>query len=272
MAGYATRPITLILTSPGVDPPDDSAVRIPVATDGSFRRDNLPAGPVAIHLAAAFEYSQGAGSSRRSVVMRPELARCELVAGETTRVDLDASRFAPAQLGGRVTLDGTPHAFARVRLAATTPAHGLFGEYLPDANGRFTVGDPLPPGRYRLELAVYEGTEMLVRVTDPATFELTAGQSLERDFVIPHGVLRLRFVDRQGQPLAQRAVRVDSIALPFRRAWTTDDDGVIVISPAPFGSLRIVSVAGTSRVLPLAVEIPASSGEHRFEFRAEDND
>jgi len=259
--GLEIEPAGAARTSFGNEP----TVRL--AGDGSFRSPSIAPGAWRLVLVLECRFTREGGSSGQQVLFEPELATVVVEAGRTSEVDLDASRFAPGTVVGRVLLDGAPADGARAFLQreALHPGGARrsqgFGQYVPDGAGRFESGN-LPPGTYRPGVVVGDfkagpGTRILAE----QTFELRAGERLERTFAFERRRLVLRLFEPDGvTPLADAEVYLTSMYLARRQR--TDSDGRLVLDPAPVGEL---SLGVTGRDL-VAGPLTLPAGEREVEM------
>ncbi|MEZ5978200.1 MAG: carboxypeptidase-like regulatory domain-containing protein [Planctomycetota bacterium] len=218
-------PFGVVPWSIGLMQIDDDAV---AAKDGTFRIENVPAGPrrlgVSIPRVEVPMPNSGTSSSGGAAL---DPVDCFVEPGETTEVVVDAGASAPATVRITVRVDGRP-------------AVGLLGfgvqEYesngnefiqacaLTDSNG---VASPVPvvPGRWRFGV---RPLDCLWTVAQEEEHVLEAGDVLELEIDVTTTTKRIFFVDAGGAPLASNSVafpRFNSTC--YRRV---DADGSIEVA------------------------------------------
>jgi hypothetical protein len=121
------------------------------------------------------------GPSGWSRTLQSAHQRVTVAEDETQVVTVDCKAWVPAHVEGRVLLDGKPPAGARILLRG---ARGdcAYGQFLPDAEGRFAASHVLP-GSYRLQLGTGDfrnGPGSWVELE--ALLEFAPGERVEREF------------------------------------------------------------------------------------------
>lgn len=196
------------------------------------------------------------------------LATVVLAAGETRRLELDATRvLAPAELGGTAFVDGEPA--GTVVLLCGEPGgsgddvrvrHAV--ETLTDARGvfRFTR---LPPGAYALELRVRCGGAA-VAVPHGEWLRLEPGERrVHAPIAVTTGAVRIRV---RGNQLAGRGVELSAppgIAL----LGTLDGNGEVLFERVPAANYR-VRLRGAERCDEIGTLVVTGSAAPTFVFDA----
>lgn len=188
----------------------------PIAADGGFRFDNVPAGDWRISLKYWIDVANRGGSSREL-----ELVRLPgLTDGGVHWLDLDVAATQPGRVHGLVRFEGQPWRRGEARLGDV--------HVRTDDEGRFSA--QLDPGRHWLELRrADDASRSLAFAEHPV--EVSAAAVVEQVFDIRRRILRLRLLEADGTPATQRlfllrgAISVDD---PER-----DADGWITVDPIP---------------------------------------
>ncbi|MCI0585972.1 MAG: carboxypeptidase-like regulatory domain-containing protein [Planctomycetes bacterium] len=156
---------------------------IPIATDGAFSIASLPAGLWELRFVVRMERdaSHGPGASIHTVGWidcgKP-LGVFRLEEGETKEVELDATALVTGRLEGKVVPSEILRRLPKARLSGKTGSmEGHAGDYLLDAEGRFTVPDALP-GEYTISLVFPDGEAL----ESPEGFKIGAGERVVREF------------------------------------------------------------------------------------------
>lgn len=239
-----------------------------LAADGSFALRGLVPGVYRFELRYRWMYQKpnggGSGSASRLPLEIPEVTA---TAGETSELAIDATRFAPAPLRGRLLLDGEPPSNAVLALSSSSARHGAF---TPAADGSY-VARELLPGKLIAQLVLASGSSGTeVALFGEEELELAPGEERVADLRFVRRRLELQLLDRDG-----------ATALATAEIWWShvrgngsakaDERGVAVIDPAPAGPLRIYAQVGErtsgSREDWGTVELPASAKVHRAQLR-----
>lgn len=193
--------------------------------DGTLELQGLPAGMWRVFL----EPRQRLGDGFTWRQSRNPIAKVDLIAGQRTELEIDASRLRPAVLRGRVTLDGRPFANGELYLGfADTEGGGLFAR--TDANGAWERTG-VEAGTYSLEL---RGGGAAARIG--ATRAIAPGEtaSWNVDVVLP--ALTLRIETAAGEPAAGWHLEI-GVGGPLGSLYgTTDRHGRITWPFAPAGT------------------------------------
>jgi hypothetical protein len=178
--------------------------------------------------------------------------------GHACSLTIDATSLTPATLRGRITIDGSPPALARVELIEDR--HWAFGQFTPAADGTFEAAGIIP-GTYHLQLItgdvrVVEGS----RILHEDALTLAPGQSLVHDFAFVHRRLSIQIVQADGTtPAARLQVCCEGAGLEL--TINADQDGRFVLDPAPSGPIRLLNARERGALIG-TVEIPAGATEH----------
>lgn len=187
---------------------------IAVDMDGTFAVGDLAAGQYALHFAVDH------------VALSPALQQVTLRSGETTSVEVDASRFDACSLNGRIVLDGRGMPGIKVELLLLVSGRErrtrVLGPFVADADGRFEAHG-LPPGEGTLQLPVdRNGMERRLRFEEPIL--LKAGATLQRQFDFVRRRLLVHAHDDQGAAVTDRRIEATWADGSFCTS-TTDADG-----------------------------------------------
>lgn len=210
---------------------------VALAADGSFALRRLSEGRYQLRLTYVVPYrSTNGGSEVRHSLGLPDL---DLVveAGRETAVEVDATAIVPGTVRGRVFLDGAVAAPARVFLRMEPG--GQYGQFLLDADGVFEAAGLLP-GKYRVGLVVGDfqtGSEDAILHDD--LFSLAPGQQLISDFHYVRRRLVITLLQSDGKTPAANVAYSCSIPGTMPRNGTTDQEGRLILDPAPTGEVHI---------------------------------
>ena len=198
------------------------ADRLHLERDGTFAYRGLAPGRYRVELRS---------DGRTLDLQVPDVA---VSAGRDSEVRIDATALVPANLRGRLLLDGAVPSPARAYVQAERghlrgPTRGPL---VPDADGVFEAKDLLP-GTYRVLLATGDlQDEPGDLIEQEETFVLAPGQSLARDFAFVHRRLEVTVVEADGHTPAV-GLEMELWMGLRRRICQTDARGVAAIDPAP---------------------------------------
>ncbi|MBL8898999.1 MAG: hypothetical protein JNM84_15270 [Planctomycetes bacterium] len=239
-----------------------------LAADGSFALRGLVPGVYRFELRYRWmdlrPNGGGSGSANRLPLEIPEVTA---TAGETSELAIDATRFAPAHLRGRLLLDGEPPSNAVLALSSSSARHGAF---TPAADGSY-VARELLPGKLIAQLVLESGSSGTeVAIFGEEELELAPGEERVADLRFVRRRLELELLDRDGATALAHAELSWSHGRR-RGSAKADDRGVAVIDPAPVGPIRIscsIGEGASRRSEELGtVELPAGAKVHRAQLR-----
>ncbi len=226
--------------------------------DGTFALRGLVPGPYQLRLSYSVPYrTEHSGSSGRSPLGVPNV-EVVVEAEREAVVDIDATAIAPGSVRGRVLLDGAPASPARVFLRADRGA--TYGQFVPGADGAFEAPGLLP-GKYRVGLVVgdFQAGEGDTILQDEE-FQLADGQQLVSDFAFVRRRLVITLLQADGKTPAVNVLCILIGEGLMMRDKATDQDGKLVIDPAPAGPMRIQAAGSRSALGP--VQIPVGQTSH----------
>lgn len=248
----------LVLRRPGEREPINTPQGrvVPIAADGSFHVEGLPAGQFEVLLHWLKPMSR---MSMQSVYLEPPLAIVKLVAGEAEMIQIDATDLLPGRLQGRVLWQGQSVAAESVRLTNRRTHNGrdvfdLIEGGETDKDGRFEMG-ALMPGAYSLSVRVMDENHGEAWLSAPDWVQVSAGHVSEAVFQVNGRAVRLLIRDGDGEPVIGRALRI--VHEGMDRAWDrkTDAEGQVAISDAPLGRLRVMVLGPGMPMLPSNVRL-----------------
>lgn len=248
--GYAPGVVFLELDRDDVGH-DSPPPRFAVGADGSFETTSLGPGVWSIYVSLEHRFEAEGSSSGSSLRLEPALARTAVIEGRTLRIDLDGRDLAGGDVSATLSLDGAPLAECRAFLVRNEGAGGRFGQYVPDASGRFEAKG-LPPGQWTAGVVV---GDFKAREGDwiqsEESFVLAPGGSVRSAFAFQHRRLILHVLGPDGvTPLASAGIEVDQLArLGLFLDRSTDAQGRLVLDPAPSGEFRLRSAGLVSDLL-----------------------
>jgi hypothetical protein len=227
-----------------------------VGADGAFAIPGLLPGLYRLTFSYQVKYRTESSGSGGSAALNLPNTEVLVEGGRAAVVEIDATALVPGTVRGRAVLDGVPQSDARIFLQGAA----RFGQFVPDDAGVF-IAAGLLPGTYRLGLVVGDfkvgGGDTLLQ---DDTFELAAGQRLERDFVFVRRRLVITLLQADGQtPAAGVRCSVHGPDLEFR-TLTSDRDGKLVLDPAPAGPIQLQPA--NTRVLLGPVQVPLGQTRH----------
>ena len=200
--------VAIVLRRPGFER------RGTVTPTGSFEIPGLPAG----EYAASFEASRG--RIRTSLALAP----VKLFVGDNRRIDPRIDSAAPGVVLGSIRIDGAGAAskqFALRRVGDTKDS--MRGR--TDKHGRFRV-TRLRAGSYSLTLIQRVPKQAHpVRLLCTAPLVIRAGETLEQEFEINRGTLRLLIEDHLGRPIRSTDFILKNESIGCRIACRTDQRG-----------------------------------------------
>ena len=215
--------------------------RVEVGSDGTFESPRLGPGSWTLHLLLDVAWREERSEGRLRRRLQPELARTLVAEGQTTRVELDGREFNAGQVSGTILMDGAPLPECRVFLTHNGEFGARFGQYVPDAAGRFEAKG-LPPGTWTPGIVVgdFRASEG-DRLDSEKSFALGPGESVRNTFSFERRRLVLRVLQPDGAtPLASAEVLIELISQSGFDVRTTDADGRLVLDPAPAGAFRLL--------------------------------
>lgn len=217
------------------------APRIEIGSDGAFESPSLQPGVWSLFASLNHAFRREHSSSGARMRLEPALVKTTVADGQTARVELDGRELAGGKVAGTILMNGTPLSECRVFLSRTTDGReDQFGQYVPDAQGRFEAGG-LPPGTWRAGIVVgdFKASEG-DRIHSEESFVLPPGGSVQREFAFERRRLVLRVLGSDGvTPLASAEVQVEEVATHEFLQRTTDAQGRLVLDPAPSGEFRL---------------------------------
>lgn len=204
--------------SPGVVPED-----FRVRDDGTFELRGLGSGAFEVYLGIKWENSDSSKHGEPLTVVH-------LRDDDVTETVLDAARFRPGRLKGRIVVDGqvrpldsamfsrcTRDAEGRLRMSMSVPID-------PDGVGRFDRG-PALPAWYVVSASISSGTPAPPIHADSAAVEVRPGEDVDHVFELSTRTLRVRVLTADGSPAADRPLRVFSAFNHEPADVTTDAAG-----------------------------------------------
>lgn len=237
--------------------------RAEVAEDGSFTLGPLPADGVRLQLEAWLRCRDG--DETRTEAWLGEL---DTVAGGDLEREFSVAAAVPASASGVVLLDGQIVANGQFFLCREPPEPSLNIHVPTDAEGHFATR--LPPGLYRPRLAIpmQPGPGHAILPLREVT-AITAGEKVVLRVDGRARRLRLRVLDANGAPIADRRIRTeDRDGYQHLGALRTDGNGVVDLSPAPntpFFLLAPHEDGSELRIGPL--ELPPGFGPAELTWR-----
>jgi RNA polymerase sigma-70 factor (ECF subfamily) len=174
--------------------------------------------------------SGGGGATR----LQPALGPVTVVADQETRCGFDAAphRVAEVRVRARcdaMNADGAGLLFQRIENGRETACY--FGVYVLDGAGRMPPTNLLP-GHYRVYLEVPDtANRRSTRLECGEQLDVMSGARIERELQFARVQLRIRLLEADGSP----AKRTSMIVMrEFEETTSTsDDDGLILLDPAP---------------------------------------
>jgi hypothetical protein len=210
--------------------------QIELGMDGGFRIDAIPAGTWDVllyrHRPALRDGSSGSGPEY------PALARLVIAGDEQRELVLDAARFLPARVRGRVTFDGQPLARARLQLWRTAVGNVRATTENLERSSEDGAFEFLQAQQGTYRLAAYPDDELGragKRLFSDATLTLLPGESRTWDVALAARRLEVRVLDAEGAAAAGRRLFLTAA----EEAWgsffelRTDRDGKAVLERAP---------------------------------------
>jgi hypothetical protein len=250
VSGYPTGEFELHLELDGASS-NAEAVYAALDVDGAFESRSLRPGSYSLFLSLDHRERRENGSSGWKLRIEPALGVVAVVEGQTTRIALDASALAAGSVVGHVLLNGEPFSECRVFLVRD---RARFGQFVPNPDGRFEASG-LPPGTWSAELVVgdfkaRDGDQ----ISSDETFELAPGATVTRDFAFERRRITLRVLRPDGvTPFADAEIQVVILGRGEFDERRTDANGLLVLDPAPTGSVQVRAADFVSDPIELPV-------------------
>ncbi|NQU49195.1 MAG: sigma-70 family RNA polymerase sigma factor, partial [Planctomycetes bacterium] len=220
--------------------------------DGSFEVTLDPGRYQVVAMYPNAHHSNNGGFQGRWLRMEPPLAEIVVGSGPAPELTLDATHFAPAKISATVNLDGAPAANFPLRLVLRSKAepHNPFGymeKFFTDEFGHFEVDD-LMPGVIDVLLenpGNKPGWKGTARSSEGVL--VMSGESKVAIFETFYRELKIRPLHPEtGKPMPNTTWSV--MPMPNTN-WmairivnkTTDEDGWLLIAPAPLGEVILNS-------------------------------
>ncbi|HEX6810801.1 MAG TPA: carboxypeptidase-like regulatory domain-containing protein [Planctomycetota bacterium] len=208
--------------------------RAEVATDGTFTLGPLPRGVCALRLQGWLVCSEVHTGS-----MQYSLGELDAAGPQAVEREFDVAAFAPATVTGIVLLDGRPMQDAQFFLRRYDPEPRIHVRIATGTDGRFQTR--MPPGVLGAQLAIpsQPGPGHVI-LPLPDRWTLRAGGTAELRVEGETRALRLVLRTGDDKPLGSRRVRVESKDGYNRPGVvTTDAEGVVEVTPAPYGEFTV---------------------------------
>jgi RNA polymerase sigma factor (sigma-70 family) len=226
-----------------------------IAEDGTFDVAGVPAGTW--HVGVAYWFVQEFVSQTKHIAAGDLV----LVDGETRELELDLRHLLPGTLEALVTTNGVPLAKRRVWLESPIgmlPDGRLHMESIgceTDDQGRFVfLGRP---ATYELKVPSprERGSQIVLRA--PGKAMVLRGDVTRHTFALHVGTLKVRLLDRHGQPVTGASLRLGATdnTLPL-----TVEDGST--------SAEVAAGTFTLRILPKGLQSEAAQAKVVMEARA----
>jgi RNA polymerase sigma factor (sigma-70 family) len=195
--------------------------------DGTFTSRPLPAGPCRVDVLLL----KGLGRIPIEDFGREVI----LVAGDTTRVEIDLGTLQLAGVRGRVTADaGLPAGLAVDLVRVGNEGSHTHGTAPVAGDGTFAI-DGLWPGTYHAAFRLTNGAATFVPALQPEPIALVGGQQLARDLHFVRRKLTVRFVRPDGTPARghRTLARCAGGRWPAITLFAPVLDETLVLDPAP---------------------------------------
>jgi hypothetical protein len=231
------------------------APRVAIGSDGAFESPSLEPGVWSLFVSLDHNWQTDHSGGGTRFGLEPALAHATVAEGETTQVELDGREFAGGTVSGTILLNGAPLPNCRAYLVRSGEGRARFGQYVPDAQGRFEAKG-LPPGTWKAGIVVgdFKSSEG-ERIESEESFDLSPGGSLQRTFAFERRRLVLRVLGSDGTtPLASAQVRLVETASREFVDRSTDAQGRLVLDPAPSGEFRVMSAELQSDPIRMPVD------------------
>jgi hypothetical protein len=169
------------------------------------------------------------------------VATVTLREGETTRVEVDLSRLAPATLDGLVLINARPLANAELWITCSRDGRDIDRRTAEtDAAGRFRLRHAAASFRVAVRRELDDGTTMLLRASE--TVETAPGAGANQTFTVNTGQLRIRLLDPQGRPAASVPLQLHDPAGTERNVLPKTDAAGIVTCEAEAGTFAVFAL------------------------------
>ena len=207
------------------------------------------------HYEVVLEARRPFGSRDGMLVYLP-LGTVLLADGETTDVERDLSSLTPCRVRAQVFLNGEPWRGLTGSLETRLGSGHVSTSVGTDGDGRFEV--EIVPGAARLRLT-YRHYGNMGYWFAPEVIQVAPGAIAEAVFAVRRVAARVRILTADGQPAPGLRVTMDTEGQPRGwQDWTTDEDGVVVIDPAPQKPFALV-VHSPSAATGLAAKLPGAA-------------
>ncbi|NQU49416.1 MAG: sigma-70 family RNA polymerase sigma factor [Planctomycetes bacterium] len=219
----------------------DSPQVISVDADGAFAGKIEPGEYEVFFVVENLHPGSGGSIWYRWIAVQSPIAELEVVEGQITRVNMDASIFTPSTLSGTLLLNGNAAKGARFMLRSSYTNEedswgGVMEDLRTDAQGYFEVKQ-LMPGYYQLWFEGQDGVaDWPWRLKSSKVVKLEPGKDQEVDFAI-------QVCSMEVKPLrpGTKAVFVNTtwILSEGGRPIRSDGDGWLSLFPAPQGEFYL---------------------------------
>ncbi|MBL8900155.1 MAG: hypothetical protein JNM84_21170 [Planctomycetes bacterium] len=215
-----------------------SSFEVRLDRNARFRLEDVEPGRYQPQVLLHTGTSSTGASTRWTFELPLALEPLELSAGQHRAIEIDLSDHAPVELRGRVRLEAAAPQAARIELHRV--GGPSFGPFEIDEEGAF-VARGILPGTYEGALLV-RPPEFLGVLALPSEQNLRVGPEAsigaELRFLRRQLVVHLREPDGV-RPLAKTTVFWSPASAGFWVTGETDEQGTLVIDPAPRGAIEI---------------------------------
>jgi protocatechuate 3,4-dioxygenase beta subunit len=211
--------------------------KTPVQPDGSFQFDDLITGTWEVRFTTT-RFTNGRGASIGEKI----LGQIDMTHGGVKRVSYDIGHLRPANLQGRVFVNGTLATQTDIQLTLLDPTQGRqsgASQLLQtDDNGNF-YAKSISPGRYTLSVKAPGADRWRRKLASSTTILVPPGSDLLEDFYVQAGALRVQIQHPDGSPVANQYFQVTGKTANNVMTEQSNSEGVLVIDPLATGEYVI---------------------------------